>query len=106
MLCNGGGSNSARRYLCKEDLQRLAAHLGPEIRVAHYLPSASKYNPMEHRFFPHLTRACQGETFHTIDTMKELMEGATTRTGLTVIATSSTRCTRGGASMPRTSRPP
>ncbi len=52
--------------------------------MAHYPPYASKYNPIEHRFFPHLTRACQGVIFHTIDTVKELMEGATTRTGLTV----------------------
>ena len=84
VLCDGGGSNSASQYLFKEDLQRLADHLGLEIRVAHYPPYASKYNPIEHRFFPHLTRACQGVIFHTIDTVKELMEGATTRTGLTV----------------------
>ena len=39
VLCDGGGSNSASRYVFKEDLQRLANRLGIEIRVAHYPPS-------------------------------------------------------------------
>lgn len=84
VLCDGGGSNSASQYLFKADLQRLAEELGLEIRVAHYPPYASKYNPIEHRLFPHLTRACQGVTFHTIDVVKELMEKAKTKTGLRV----------------------
>lgn len=84
LLCDGGGSNSAGQYLFKEDLQRLAEGLGLEIRVAHYPPYASKYNPIEHRLFPHLTRACQGVIFHTIDLVKELMEKAKTKTGLRV----------------------
>ena len=60
LLCDGGGSNSANQYLFKEDLQRLVDRIGIEIRVAHYPPYASKYNPIDHRLFPHLTRACQG----------------------------------------------
>src|SRR5208337_4018328 len=65
VLCDGGGSNSATMYLFKEDLQKLANRLGIEIRVAHYPPYCSKYNPIEHRLFPHLTRACRGVIFHT-----------------------------------------
>lgn len=84
LLCDGGGSNSASQYLFKADLQRLADELGLEIRVAHYPPYASKYNPIEHRLFPHLTRACQRVIFHTIDLVKELMEKAKTKTGLRV----------------------
>jgi Rhodopirellula transposase DDE domain len=84
VLCDGGGSNSATQYLFKADLQRLAEELALEIRVAHYPPYASKYNPIEHRLFPHLTRACQGVIFHTIDVVKELMENAKTKTGLRV----------------------
>ncbi len=38
LLCDGGGSNSARRYVFKEQLQGLADRLGLEIRVAHYPP--------------------------------------------------------------------
>jgi hypothetical protein len=84
LLCDGGGSNSASQYLFKEDLQRLADRMGIEIRVAHYPPYASKYNPIEHRLFPHLTRVCQGVILHTVGLVKELMERAKTSTGLEV----------------------
>ena len=65
ILCDGGGSNSASKYLFKEDLQKLSDRLGIEIRVAHYPPYCSKYNPIEHRLVPQLSRACQGVIFHT-----------------------------------------
>ena len=69
VLCDGGGSNSATMYLFKEDFQKLANRIGIKIRVAHYPPYCSKHNPIEHRLFPHLTRACQGVIFHTLDTV-------------------------------------
>jgi Rhodopirellula transposase DDE domain len=84
LLCDGGGSNSARRYVFKEELQGLAQRLGLEIRVAHYPPYCSKYNPIEHRLFPHVTRACQGVVFHTVQIVKALMEKTSTHTGLQV----------------------
>jgi hypothetical protein len=84
LLCDGGGSNSASQYLFQEDLQRLVDRIGIEIRVAHYPPYTSKYNPIEHRLFPHLTRACQGVIFQSIELVKELMEKAKTSTGLHV----------------------
>ena len=76
LLCDGGGSNSAGQYLFKEDLQKLVDRLGIEIRVAHYPPYCSKYNPIEHRLFPHLSRACQGVVFESLELVKELMEKA------------------------------
>jgi hypothetical protein len=84
LLCDGGGSNSARQYLFKEDLQRLVDRIGIEIRVAHYPPYTSKYNPIEHRLFPHLARACQGVIFESVELVKGLMEKAKTSTGLRV----------------------
>jgi hypothetical protein len=45
LLCDGGGSNSSRHYLFKQDLQLLVNKLGIEIRIAHYPPYTSKYNP-------------------------------------------------------------
>jgi len=86
ILCDGGGSNSAMQYLFKEDLQRLADCLGVELRVAHYPPYCSKHNPIEHRVFPHLTRACQGVIFHTVDIAKQFIERAKTSRGLRVTA--------------------
>ena len=84
LLCDGGGSNSANRHVFKEALQLLSEWLGIEIRVAHYPPYCSKYNPIEHRLFSHITRACQGVVFHTVAIAKQFMEKTKTRTGLTV----------------------
>jgi hypothetical protein len=84
VLCDGGGSNSARTYLFKQDLEQLGQDLGIEIRVAHYPPYTSKYNPIEHRLFPHLTRACQGVIFTSVALVKDLMATTTTKTGLSV----------------------
>jgi Rhodopirellula transposase DDE domain len=84
LLCDGGGSNSATMYLFKEDLQKLANRLGIEIRVAHYPPYCSKYNPIEHRLFPHLTRACRGVIFYTLETVRYYMAKSKTTTGLKV----------------------
>ena len=84
LLCDGGGSNSATRYVFKEGIQKLAIRLGIEIRVAHYPPYCSKHNPIEHRLFPHLTQACRGVIFHTLETVKYYMGKAETTTGLKV----------------------
>ena len=86
LLCDCGGSNNARYYIFKQDLQQLADELGIEIRIAHYPPYTSKYNPIEHRLFPHLTRACQGVVLQNIELVKELMASAKTKTGLKVFA--------------------
>lgn len=84
ILCDGGGSNNSRHYLFKEDLQKLADEIRIEIRIAHYPPYTSKYNPIEHRMFPHVTRACQGVIFDNIETVKKFMEKAKTKTGLEI----------------------
>ena len=84
LLCDGGGSNNSRHYIFKQDLQVLADELGIAIRVAHYPPYASKFNPIEHRLFPHVTRACQGVVFKSVELVKELMEKTHTRQGLKV----------------------
>ena len=85
LLCDGGGSNSSRTYLFKADLQSLVNRIALPIRVAHYPPYTSKYNPIEHRLFPHVTRTCQGVIFQSMDLVKKLMEKARTRTGLSVV---------------------
>ena len=84
ILCDGGGSNGSRHYIFKFDLLNLVEELGIEIRIAHYPPYTSKYNPIEHRLFPHVTRACQGVVFSSIEIVKELMEKTKTSTGLKV----------------------
>lgn len=82
MLVDCGGSNSAAKYIFKHDLQSVVNAIGIEIRVAHYPSYCSKYNPIERRFFPHVSRACTGMLFDTLERAVELMRKASTSTGL------------------------
>ena len=86
ILCDAGGSNSYRHYIFKEDLQKLVDEIGVEIRVAHYPSYASKWNPIEHKLFCHVTRALKGVILKSYELVKELLETTTTKTGLTVKA--------------------
>ena len=47
-------------------------------------PYCSKYNPIEHRLFPHLTRACRGVIFHSLETVSYYRAKAKTTTGLKI----------------------
>lgn len=87
IFADGGGSNSTRAYLFKEDLQRLSDCLGVKIRMIHYPPYTSKYNPIEHKVFCHITRACEGVVFSSIEIVKKLIDSTTTKTGLKVYTT-------------------
>lgn len=84
LLCDGGGSNNCRHYIFKEDLQRPVNRIALPIRVAHYPPHCSKYNPIEHRLFPHVTRAWSGVIFRTLDIVTRCLRRVSTSTGLKV----------------------
>jgi hypothetical protein len=84
ILADGGGSNSSRHYIFKEDLQKIVNKIGIEIRIAHYPPYTSKYNPIEHRLFCHVTRACAGAIFTSIEVAKGFIEKTSTSKGLKV----------------------
>lgn len=86
MLVDSGGSHSYRHYIFKEKLQNLVNTIGIEIRVAHYPPYCSKWNPIEHRLFPHITRCLQGVPLKSHELAKQLIEKTTTSTGLRVAA--------------------
>jgi len=83
LLMDAGGANAARSIQFKHELLKLAARTGLEIRVAHYPPYCSKWNPIEHRLFPHVQRSIQGIYLDSAETMKEsINQRATTATGL------------------------
>lgn len=84
ILADGGGSNSSRHHVVKESLQNLSNDIGIELRMAHYPPYTSKWNPVEHRVFPHITRSLSGIILLTITIMKELIQKTTTKTGLKI----------------------
>ena len=84
ILCDGGGSNPSQSSLFRQDLQALANQTGLEIRIAHYPAYCSKHNPIEHRVFCHVTRACEGVVFDSVATVQQLIEKTHTQTGLEV----------------------
>ena len=85
-LADGGGSNSSRHYIFKEDLQKLVNDIGIEIRMAHYPPYTSKYNPIEHRLFCHVTRAWEGVIFTDIEVVNSAAHKTSTSNGLKVFS--------------------
>jgi hypothetical protein len=60
--------------------------IGAEIRIAHYPPYTSKYNPIEHLLLPHITRVCKGVIFKSVALVNHLMAKAKTATGLKVFS--------------------
>lgn len=85
-LADGGGSNSSHSDLFKSDLQLIANEINLDIRMAHYPPGASKWNPIEHLVFPHITRALSGVILKSINLAQELINKTTTTTGLKVFS--------------------
>jgi len=86
LLCDCGGSNGNRHHRFKEDLCNLATRLCRRIDVAHYPPGCSKYNPIEHRLFCHLTRSLQSVVLRSLQVARDLIDGTTTAQGLRVVA--------------------
>ena len=83
-LCDAGGANSYRHHIFKIELQKLVNQINIPIRIRHYPPYASKWNPIEHRVFPHVTSTMNGMIFHSVEEVKELISKTKTTTGLTV----------------------
>lgn len=83
-LADGGGSNASNSDLFKADLQRISNDIQLDLRICHYPPGTSKWNPIEHRVFPHITRALSGVILKSIDLAQELIGNASTSTGLKV----------------------
>ena len=86
LLGDCGGSNGNRRLRFKQDLCELAADMEMDLQMAHYPPGCSKYNPIEHRLFCHVSRAIRAVILKTIDVARDFMAKTTTAFGLRVVA--------------------
>jgi hypothetical protein len=86
MFCDSGGANSYRHNIFKAEVQNLVNEINVPIKIVHYPPYTSKWNPIEHRVFPHITRALEGVPLNTLDEAKNRIGSAKTKTGLTVAA--------------------
>lgn len=85
VLADCGGSNGYRLPLFRETLCGVARRIGRAIRVAHLPPYCSKYNPIDHRLFCHLTRSLQGTLCRSVETIRDAFARTTTTTGLKVV---------------------
>jgi len=86
LLCDCGGANAARSLRFKEDVIELARRLGLRVRIAHYPPYTSKWNPIEHRLFSQVERSWSGVMLDSPETALRTVEGTRTQTGLHVTA--------------------
>jgi Rhodopirellula transposase DDE domain len=87
ILADAGGSNGCRPRLWKEQVQsQLSDTLGLAITVCHYPTGCSKWNPIEHRLFSHISLNWAGQPLRSFETMLGLIRGTRTQTGLTVSA--------------------
>ncbi len=87
ILADGGGSNSARSRQWKQQLQtQLCDRHRLTVTVCHYPPGCSKWNPIEHRLFSHISLNWAGKPLRTWATLLAYLRGTTTATGLAVDA--------------------
>jgi len=86
ILADCGGSNGYRCRIWKLRLQQLADQTGLTIKVSHYPPGASKWNPIEHRLFSFISKNWAGRPLDDYLTIKNYINTTQTSTGLNVRA--------------------
>jgi hypothetical protein len=86
ILADAGGSNGYRSRVWKAQLQELSDITQLPITVCHYPPGCSKWNPVEHRLFSHISINWAGIPLRSFDTMLRYIEGTETESGLHVKA--------------------
>lgn len=79
---DGGGANGHRCWLWKYELQQLADEFDLRITVTHLPTSASKWNPIEHRLFCHITSNWAGQPLLSYETVLKFIRTTRTETGL------------------------
>lgn len=87
ILTDAGGSDGYRPRVWKQQLQeQLSDRFGIAVIVCHYPTGCSKWNPIEHRLFSHISINWAGKPLRTFDIMLAYIRGTETTTGLTVKA--------------------
>ena len=87
LLAGAGGSNNCRSRAWKAQLQeQLCDACGLAVTVCHYPTGCSKWNPIEHRLFSHISLNWAGVPLRSFETVTRYIAGTTTTTGLCVTA--------------------
>lgn len=101
VFCDSGGANSYRHNVFKVALQNLVDTIGLPIRICHYPPYTSKWNPIEHRVFPHVSRTMAGVKLVSVEQTKSLIKKTKTETGLQVFVEISKKVYKKGIKVAR-----
>ena len=87
VLADCGGSNGYRTRLWKQQLQvRLCDCFELQVKVCHYPPGSSKWNPIEHRMFSFISSNWAGQPLIDHETVLKFIRTTKTSTGLTIRA--------------------
>ena len=78
------GRNGYRVPPFRQQLHQLRQLLCRTFRGCHLPPYCSKYNPIDHRLFCHLSRSLQAIQLTSIEAIYQALQQTTTRTGLRV----------------------
>ena len=85
ILADAGGSNSCRSRVWKAELQaQLCDPYALTVTVCHYPSGCSKWNPVEHRLFSHVSLNWAGVPLRSFAIAVRYISGTTTTTGLAV----------------------
>jgi hypothetical protein len=92
LLADCGGSNGHRNRLWKHQLQEgLCDRVGLRVRVCHFPPGASKWNPIEHRLFSFISANWVAQPLESHETMLNFIRTTRTQQGLKVRARLNTK---------------
>jgi len=87
VLADCGGSNGYRARLWKNQLQvTLCDRFGLHVKVCHFPPGSSKWNPVEHRLFAPISRNWAAQPLVDHNTVLNFIRHTRTTTGLRICA--------------------
>jgi hypothetical protein len=84
LITDSGGSNCARVWLWKWQLQQLSDETALEISVCHFPPGTSKWNRIDHRLFSFTSQNWRGKPLIGHEVIINVIAAATSKTELTV----------------------
>ncbi len=85
ILADCGGSNGYRTRLWKQQLQdSFCDRFGLKVKVCHYPPGSSKWNPIEHRMFSFISNNWAAQPLLDYETVLKFIRTTKTLTGLKI----------------------
>jgi hypothetical protein len=87
ILADCGGSNGYRTRLWKHQLQvAFCNRVGLQVKVCHYPPGSSKWNPIEHRMFSFISTNWAAQPLRDYETVLKFIRTTKTAAGLKIRA--------------------